>query len=67
MKTPPYEDALQCLKYRKEAKQGASYNPLAQQFCENILAKYPEWYKSTQEQIIEETLPFGARQRTKGS
>jgi hypothetical protein len=66
MKTPPYDDALKCLKYRKESRSGASYNADGQKFCEEMLKKYPEWYASTQAQIIEETLPYGAKLPTKG-
>lgn len=59
-KSPSAKEAATCLYYRKQSKMGAPYNSETAAFCEYMLSAYPEWYKRTQEQVNEETKPFGS-------
>ena len=62
MNNPSENDIAKCLYYRRESKKGAPYSAEGQAFCEYMLKTYPEWYKQSEKQVFEDTLPFGARQ-----
>ena len=67
MITPSYKDAERCFSLRCKSKSGGGLNPDEQEFCNKILKKYPEWYSSINDDVIEATLPFGAVRSKKGA
>ena len=64
-KPPSYDDAQRCLKIRRASKSGQYVHPDDIGFCDKMLRKYPEWYKSKNEEIFEATAPFGSVVRKK--
>jgi hypothetical protein len=57
---PSVADAERCLRIRKESKRGAEYRSEDMAFCERMLKKYPDWYKATQQEVFDDTVPFGS-------
>jgi len=63
MKTPTHEDAEMCISIRKRSKRGEYLSPHDSKFIRKLLDKYPEWYKSQDPRIFNETVPFGSNAR----
>lgn len=62
-KTPSPHDAERCLRLRKASKSGSHVSLEDMNFCHMMWRKYPEWYKKTQAQAFNETVPFGSNVR----
>lgn len=62
-KKPPHEDASRCLKLRKQSKQGVTHAKDDIRFVERMFQLYPDWYASTEVEVISDTAPFGSNVR----
>jgi hypothetical protein len=60
MKEPEPNDARRCLKIRKRSKREGDFSADDMHFCDKILAKYPEWYANTEEEVFNDTVPYGS-------
>ncbi len=63
MKEPTPDDAIRCLRIRKRTKRENDFSPDDMHFCEKMLIKYPEWYKKTEDEVFNDTVPFGSNVR----
>ena len=61
MNPPNPTDRARCFDLRCRTKRGEYIRPGDLIFCERIWRKFPDWYSSLNPQIIEATLPLGAR------
>lgn len=62
---PSIGDAERCMRIRKESKRGAGCCSEDRDFCERMLKKYPDWYRATQQEVFEDTVPFGSSAKWK--
>ena len=60
MNMPSKEDAEKCFYIRKQSKLGIRLHPDDQSFCERMFREFPEWYRSVNSAVFEETAPFGS-------
>jgi len=65
MKTPNEDESKKCLTIRKRDKRGEYVSPEDNRFCEKIYNKYTEWYVKTQDEVFNDTVPFGSNVRLK--
>jgi hypothetical protein len=56
---PPYE-AEKCFAIRCRSKMGEYVSREDHVFCEQMWKKYPNWYKTTEKDIFNATIPFGS-------
>jgi len=62
MEKPTKKDQDRCIEIRKQSKQGCRLSREDQHFTDRMFRLYPEWYKSLNRQIFEDTAPFGSKQ-----
>lgn len=60
MKKPRIKDAENCISLRKMSKQGTLLSSENLEFCHQMYLKYPAWYIKIEEQVFNETVPFGS-------
>jgi len=60
MKDKEIADKSRCLELRKKSKRGAYLSHTEREFCENMFNKYLEWYGETEEEVFNDTVPFGS-------
>jgi hypothetical protein len=60
MKTPDEDESKKCLQIRKRNKRGEYTNSLDIKYCEKMYKKYPEWYAITEEEVFNDTVPYGS-------
>ena len=65
MKEPTPEDAKRCLQIRKRIKKGEYCHPEDIQFCEDMYRKYEEWYTISDDEVFNDTIPYGSNVRMK--
>jgi hypothetical protein len=65
MKTPNENESKRCLQIRKRNKRGEYIHPDDIRFCEKMFKDYPEWYKTTDEEVFNDTVPYGSHTRYK--
>jgi len=65
MKTPNEDESKRCLQIRKRGKCGEYTHPDDNAFCAKMFNLYPEWYEKTQEEVFNDTVPFGSNVRLK--
>lgn len=58
---PSESEKQRAMKIRRATKQGQYVAPADMEFITYIYDRFPEWYSETEQQIFEETKPFGAR------
>ena len=63
--TPEKDDAKRCLEIRKRSKSGGITSCPEMKFCEEMNRKYPDWYTQTEEEVFNDTVPFGSFVRYK--
>lgn len=62
---PTHANASRCLEVRCRAKRGLQISQEDKNFCEKMCTKYPEWYKQTEIDVFNATVPFGSSARRK--
>ena len=63
MKTPTEDESKRCLQIRKRSKRGEYTHPDDNAFCGKMLKRYPEWYNITEDEVFNDTVPFGSNIR----
>ncbi|MFA5745707.1 MAG: hypothetical protein WCX79_01145 [Candidatus Paceibacterota bacterium] len=65
MKTPEKDESKKCLQIRKRCKCGEYVSSEDIRFCEKMVSKYPEWYTKSEDEVFNDTIPFGSNVRMK--
>lgn len=63
MKTPSQVDQIYCIEIRKRSKRGERLSRDECDFIDKMYKQFPEWYISTNQQVFNETAPFGSVQQ----
>lgn len=65
MKKPDSADARRCIELRKRSKTGIINSKEDQEFVMKMYDKYPDWYHKTEDDVFNETAPFGSNVKRK--
>ena len=65
MKTPDKDESKKYFEIRKRSKRGEYVSSEDIHFCEKIYIKYVEWSKTTEDEVFNDTVPFGSTVRRK--
>jgi hypothetical protein len=65
MKMPSPENEKRCLEIRKRSKRGDHICREDMKFTEKMFKSYREWYKETEEEVFNDTVPYGSSARYK--
>ena len=58
-------DATRSITIRKRSKRGEYISPDDSKWNAKIYEKYPEWYKTSEAVVFNETVPFGSNVKYK--
>lgn len=59
-KKPDAAAASRCMDIRKRSKRGFPVDDGEIEFCAGLLKKFPDWYRNTEREVFNATVPFGS-------